>query len=101
VGAGLHYEFDCALPPGRRVTVISVNGEELDDERYYLVATNSYLAFGGEGFSQFTEASDIVDTGIVDSDALENYFRQHSPVKPPQEASAINVTIVREVPDVE
>ena len=95
VGAGLNYVYDCSLAPGKRLLSIKINGEPLEDSRFYSVATNSFLAFGGEGFSEFTQSQDVYDTGIVDAQALENYFKAHEDISAPLEPSANNVTIVR------
>ena len=94
VGAGLEYTYDCSLAPGRRLVKILINGRPLEDRRFYSVATNSFLAFGGEGFSEFTEARDVVDTGVVDVKALEDYFKGRDIVNVPSSSSATNLTLV-------
>ncbi len=94
VGAGLAYTYDCSLRPGQRLVSVKVNGQPLVDKRLYSVATNSFLAFGGEGFSEFTQAKDVVDTGIVDVKSLESYFLKHKIVTVPPASFAKNLTLV-------
>lgn len=35
--------------PGNRVSGLIVNGSPIELERYYTVATNDYIALGGDG----------------------------------------------------
>lgn len=93
VGAGLKYSFDTSRMPGERLVKVEVLGERLDLERSYSVSMNSYLAFGGDGFSEFTRGSEIIDTKIVDSEALRLYFQSQGTVTAPTELSAENLTV--------
>ncbi len=48
--AGIIYETDVTKPAGERVKIISMqNGEPFDENKYYLVAVNSYRGNGGGG----------------------------------------------------
>lgn len=94
VGAGLEYTYDCSLAPGERLVTVTVNGQPLEESRFYSVATNNFLAFGGEGFSEFTEAKDVVETGIMDIKALEDYFIARDVVTVPPASGANNLTLV-------
>jgi 2',3'-cyclic-nucleotide 2'-phosphodiesterase (5'-nucleotidase family) len=58
-------EADGKRPPGSRVTAIRVGGAPLDDARTYRVATNDFIARGGDGYSMFTKAPRL----LADSDA--------------------------------
>lgn len=48
--SGLAFAFDPARPPGERVVRATVGGAPLEPGRRYTVATNSYLARGGDGY---------------------------------------------------
>ncbi len=54
--SGIHFVFDPAQKPGSRIVSITRNGAPLDMKASYLVATNDYLAAGGDGFSTYTQA---------------------------------------------
>ena len=82
VSRGLRYRYDLRQPPGKRVSDLSLNGVPLADGAHYRVCLSSYLADGGSNFSVFKEGRDALGGG-QDIDALEDYFRQHSPVAPP------------------
>ncbi|HEU4372546.1 MAG TPA: bifunctional metallophosphatase/5'-nucleotidase [Telluria sp.] len=70
VSRGLAYRWDEALPKGRRVVAITLDGAPLDDAKTYRVVANNFLAEGGDGFPMFTKGANKIDTGIVDLDAF-------------------------------
>lgn len=51
--SGLHLTFDPAAPAGARVRDIVVAGEPLVLDRDYTVATNSFIALGGDGYGMW------------------------------------------------
>jgi 5'-nucleotidase / UDP-sugar diphosphatase len=54
--SGLRLVYQQSAPPGNRVQEIRINGQLLDPDREYLLATNDFLAAGGDGFSVFQKA---------------------------------------------
>jgi 2',3'-cyclic-nucleotide 2'-phosphodiesterase (5'-nucleotidase family) len=63
--SGMTVEADGSRPPGSRVTSITVGGAPLDENRIYRVATNDFLARGGDGYQMFADAARL----LPDSDA--------------------------------
>jgi 5'-nucleotidase / UDP-sugar diphosphatase len=55
--SGLVVEADLKRPSGTRVTAIKVGNAPLDEERVYRVATNDFLARGGDGYTMFADAA--------------------------------------------
>ena len=53
-----------------RLLEVTVAGAPLDPQRDYVVATNNYLFFGGDGYTQFGRARGGEDTGIAVRDAF-------------------------------
>ena len=47
---GLTYVFDPAKEPGSRVTELAAGGQPIDDQKAYTLATNDFLADGGDGY---------------------------------------------------
>jgi 5'-nucleotidase len=45
------------------------------------VALNEFIAAGGDNFSAFTRATDVLTLGM-DLDALLEYLELHSPIRP-------------------
>jgi 5'-nucleotidase len=72
VSRGLSYRWNNALPKGQRVVAgsIRVGGVPLDEASTYKVVANNFLAEGGDGFPMFTQATNKVDTTILDLDAF-------------------------------
>jgi 5'-nucleotidase/UDP-sugar diphosphatase len=54
--SGLRLVYRPSAPPGDRIQEIRINGQPLDPDREYLLATNDFLAAGGDGFSIFKKA---------------------------------------------
>ncbi len=66
--SGLTMTYDPLAPPGRRVLRVSVGGRVLEPEREYTVATNDFIAAGGDGYTVFGEVlspSDLMDPAAV------------------------------------
>ena len=61
--------------PGERVTILTIGGEAFDPERIYRIATNDFMAAGGDTYYVFSYAGNTakIDTGIALEDALVNY----------------------------
>src|SRR3546814_12361898 len=47
--------------PGERVKSVSVNGKPLDPTATYTVATNDFIAAGGDGYAVLTETKPLID----------------------------------------
>src|SRR5262249_824933 len=81
--SGLRVHFDPAKPPGERVvSAILLDGTPLDDAKLYSVTTNDFVLAGGDGFTEFANGTDIVDTGVFLRDVLVDYIREKGIVRP-------------------
>jgi len=86
--AGVRFAFDPAAAPGARVTSVDVwdnatrSYQAITPGKTYRVATNTYLADGGDGYAAFATGADRYDTGWLLSDALAEYLEAESPVAP-------------------
>lgn len=78
--SGLKAEYDLSRPAGSRLGRVWAGEDELRDTRRYTVATNGFLAGGGDGFGVFTEGTGRRDTGIVLREAFGDYVRRHTPL---------------------
>ena len=76
VSKGLEMKYDSSKPVGQRVTVLTLNGKPIEDATVYHIATSSFLADGGDGFSAFTEGNERKTSGGYDiSNAIVDYFK--------------------------
>jgi len=72
--AGLSIVADPAAAPGARVKTVLVNGEALDIARDYKLATNDFMARGGDGYGMLagkTEVSADSGTRLVALDVID------------------------------
>ena len=86
------YTFDKGLALGSRITSIAVDGKPIDPAATYRVATNSFLAAGGDNFRVFTEGKEVRDTGLSDLDSWTDYLKAETPVSPSFAKRAVAVS---------
>ncbi|MBU2528147.1 MAG: bifunctional UDP-sugar hydrolase/5'-nucleotidase [Candidatus Omnitrophota bacterium] len=89
--SGLKMIFNSELPKGRKLLNVIVKNAEIDPEKEYTVATNSFLAGGGDGFVTFKKGREIRDAGMKLLDATIEYFKNNSPVGPSQEERVTDI----------
>jgi len=78
--SGLKVTYDMDLPEGKRVLGVMIDGDPMEDEENYTVATNGFLADGGDFFQSFKNGTGRRDTGILQRDATMEYIRAHTPI---------------------
>jgi len=54
--SGLSFDYSRSAPVGSRVKEVRINGQKTDPDREYIVATDDFLAAGGDGYKVFGEA---------------------------------------------
>ena len=84
--SGIRFVWDVKLPAGKRVTKVEVsdgsgNFRPLKVEAMYRVATNNFLASGGDGYRAFAEGKNLLETGYLLSDAIAEYISINSPLQ--------------------
>ncbi len=83
--SGIQFSFDAARPPGSRIVDIKVNGQPLDANRKYTLATNSFLYVdGGDGYTMLKESKALIspEKGQLDSDILRRAIRSVRAITP-------------------
>ena len=75
--ASLSYRWDPSMPQGQRIIASSmhIDGMQVVPEMTYQVTVNSFMAGGGDNFTVFKDASERLDTGLNDLDALIDYLQ--------------------------
>ena len=71
---------------------VLINGHSLDPNRVYRIATNSYLAAGGDGYKVFSEIIQRYDTAVSQRDVLADYIRYLGGTIEPGPDEAIRTT---------
>ncbi|PAM98263.1 bifunctional metallophosphatase/5'-nucleotidase [Streptomyces sp. Alain-F2R5] len=97
ISSGLTYTLDLTKTRADRVVTDSIrlNGAPIDENATYRVASNSFLAGGGDGFPTLNEGTNEL-VGADDLTALEQYLTANSsagdPIAPP---AADRITVVQ------
>jgi len=81
--SGIAASYDLRKPVGRRLLSAEVAGRPLDPSRVYRVATNSFLAEGGDLYETFLRAKQA-NSGRPLSDVVIDHFRKRGEVPPPK-----------------
>lgn len=82
--AGLTYKIDTNKPIGNRIVDVVVNGEPLDLQKTYLVATNDFMAAGGDNYTMFKDAKIVNEYPALD-EGLIAYIQKLGEVAPTTE----------------
>jgi 5'-nucleotidase / UDP-sugar diphosphatase len=81
--SGIAIEADLKRPPGNRITMMKVGDAPLDEDRMYKVASNDFIARGGDGYVMVRDAKRLLPDS--DSPLLANqvmvYVRQLGTVR--------------------
>ncbi len=59
--SGMVVEADISKPAGERVTGVTIGGAPLDPAKTYILATNDFMAKGGDGYTAFEDAKALID----------------------------------------
>jgi 5'-nucleotidase/UDP-sugar diphosphatase len=76
--SGVTFSFDASAEPGKRVSEVMVNGEPLDLDKVYKVATNDYMLGGGDGYAALGGGKVIINQGngnLLATDVM-NYIQK-------------------------
>jgi 5'-nucleotidase/UDP-sugar diphosphatase len=80
--SGLRAVYDLARPVGNRVLDLRVGDRPIEDDRRYRVATNSFLAEGGDGYAGFRDGR-IAARDAVLSDVFADYISAMKTISAP------------------
>lgn len=93
--------FDGQAQPGSRVLLMEVDGKPIEKDKNYILATNDFLAAGGDGYEMFKDetilqyrgtmdeafGAYVTEKGVIDT-KLEGRITVAPPVQPVAEAAA-------------
>lgn len=94
--AGITYTIDLSAEKGSRVIDVKVGGEPIDPEKIYKLATNDFIAAGGDEYTMFKDGKMLAEFSAL-NEILESYIK---------ELGIVNVEVegritVKEVPETE
>jgi len=74
--AGMKVKFDSTKDVGNRVTEIMINGALLDESKIYTMATNDFMAAGGDNYTMFSGLKTVTEFGGLD-EILINWMSEN------------------------
>ncbi len=80
---------------GFEIVAIRVAGKPLEDKLTYRVATNSFVAAGGDGYAWFKQGRNTKKSGRLLRDVLAEALSADSPVTPPRDSRLLVVEKAR------
>ncbi|MGL4568204.1 MAG: 5'-nucleotidase C-terminal domain-containing protein, partial [Fusobacteriaceae bacterium] len=92
VSSEIRMTYDPEKEVGKRITKLTLNGKKIDKNKTYRLATNDFLANGGDGFSSFLEGKNRVGKGgYMVYSAMMDYISKRGTVSPKLEERVITV----------
>lgn len=73
--AGITYAIDLSREAGSRVTDVIVGGEPVEAEKMYKLATNDFLAVGGDEYTMFKDSNMLGEFSAL-NEILESYIQE-------------------------
>ena len=93
VSKGLTYITDYDAAVGSRVTNLEFNGAPVDAAGTYRVVVNSFLASGGDNFRTLAAGTERADSGLVDLQAMVDWFATNGEAAPDLAQRSIGVEL--------
>lgn len=87
--SGLKFEFDPSRAAGERVTAVTIAGAPLDPNKLYKVATNDFMAAGGDGYDMLKGAKVMFSSGELLRDVMASYIKNAGKVAPEVEGRIV------------
>ncbi len=79
--AGMSFTYNASKPVGSRVLEVKVGGKPIDPKATYKVATNDFLAVGGDGYDSLKKSS-FFNSGLTLYDVVEERLMQDKTIRP-------------------
>ncbi|MFY0545343.1 bifunctional metallophosphatase/5'-nucleotidase [Brevibacillus sp. H7] len=87
--SGMSFTYNPAKPAGERVVEVKVGGQPLDLKKTYKLATNDFIAAGGDGYTSLKKPA--FNTGLTLYSLVEEAFIQRKALHPTVEGRIVEV----------
>ncbi|GKS10902.1 hypothetical protein YDYSY3_19020 [Paenibacillus chitinolyticus] len=87
---GMTFTYNRSKPPGERVVELKVKGEPVDPDKTYKLATNDFIAAGGDGYAMMKDKK-VFDSGFTLYDVVEEALIKQGTVNPKVEGRIVEV----------
>ncbi|MBE4974299.1 bifunctional UDP-sugar hydrolase/5'-nucleotidase UshA [Serratia sp. X3] len=79
-GAYAQFANVSLVADGKGVSEVKINGQPLQANKTYRMATLNFNALGGDGYPKLDGLPSYVNTGFIDAEVLKQYIEKHSPL---------------------
>lgn len=79
-GAYAQFANVSLVADGKGVSEVKINGQPLQADKTYRMATLNFNALGGDGYPTLDGLPSYVNTGFIDAEVLKQYIEKHSPL---------------------
>lgn len=79
-GAYAQFANVSMVADGKGVSEVKINGQPLQADKTYRMATLNFNALGGDGYPKLDVLPSYVNTGFIDAEVLKQYIEKHSPL---------------------
>ncbi|EPH2853001.1 bifunctional UDP-sugar hydrolase/5'-nucleotidase UshA [Serratia nevei] len=79
-GAYAQFANVSLVADGKGVSQVKINGQPLQADKTYRMATLNFNALGGDGYPKLDGLPSYVNTGFIDAEVLKQYIEKHSPL---------------------
>lgn len=90
--AGLTFQFDASKAVGTRVTNVLINGKKLDKKATYTLATNDFIANGGDQYTMLATQPIINEYASLEEVVME-YLQKNEVASMSTEKRAVETTL--------
>ncbi len=73
---GMTVIFDPSRPAGERVLELKIKGEPVEFDKIYRVATNDFMAAGGDGYEMFNGIEIVLEAGGLEEEVIKHFQAQ-------------------------
>ncbi|NKB56918.1 MAG: bifunctional metallophosphatase/5'-nucleotidase [Alphaproteobacteria bacterium] len=82
--SGMRFRFDATKPAGNRIVEVNIGGKPLNPNKRYKVATNEYIANGGDGYAVLKDAKTLIDAagGVLMATTVMDYITAKNKIAP-------------------
>ncbi|MFM1652748.1 bifunctional metallophosphatase/5'-nucleotidase [Brevibacillus sp. B_LB10_24] len=87
--SGMSFTYNPSKPAGERIVEVKVGGQPLDPNKTYKVATNDFIAAGGDGYESLHKEG--FNTGITLYDLMEEAIKEKKEISPKVENRIVEV----------
>ena len=82
--SGMTLTYDPKAAKGKRVVSAQIGGNDIDPGKTYTLATNDYVARGGDGYAAFTRGKMLIDAsgGTLMATMVMDYIAAKGSIAP-------------------